>query len=59
MHQLWHSYYATDEGNTDLPADKEPASCPASSEAYKLESTVRSLGIEIDGALEMAKQTEV
>jgi hypothetical protein len=53
------AHAAADEGIVDLPAHEESQSGALLLGHTKLESTVRYLGIEVGGALEMAEQTEV
>lgn len=47
------------ESDTDLPANEKPSRGSIAARTFKLESTVRYLGIEVDDALELSEQTEI
>jgi len=57
--QLRDAHLETHKGDLDLPPHQNLRAVQLLLEHTKLESTVRSLGIEVNDALEMAEQTEV
>lgn len=57
--RVWSAYHATNEGNADLPESQESARAVASLLDTPGRRIFRSLGTEIDGARQIAEQTEV
>jgi hypothetical protein len=49
---------APNQGDADLPPNRQPACRSAAAGHTKIESTVRYLGIEIDDALAIAEQVD-
>jgi site-specific recombinase XerC len=54
-----HPFAAADEGDPDLPTNRELRPVQLLLGHTKVESTVRYLGIEVDDALAIAEQIDV
>ncbi len=57
--RIWQPLAAAHESHANLPQNEKPAGGAAAAGSYKLENTVRYLGVEIDDALELAEQTDI
>lgn len=56
---LRHAFHAPDEGRADLPEDGQSGAVQHLPDHTKMDSTVRSLGVELEDALTISKRVKI